>query len=1223
MTTVRDELAGHTRYETALGARLEQQLSQLLNVNAETLAYVAIFVVAIATRFWDLGMRVMSHDESLHTHFSYQLYIGNGYAHTPMMHGPLLFHATALMYLLFGASDFTSRIYPAVVGVVVVMMPLFMRKWLGKLGALAASVMLLISPLILYYSRYIRHDLPAILAALAMAVAIWRYVETRQFKYLIWLALGDVILVASKEVSFIYVAIFGSFVTLLFISRLLEAEWKKRALRTLFIVALAGVLICMLALGAVKIVVGSAQAGAALTGAETITPLNPETGMSGLSTAGGMPMSLPSLILSGLLGVFGVLMVGSVLAGQWGNLRRFPEVDVAMTLGTLILPMLTPFLITFAGFNPMDETTAGIARSLAFTLPVMLVSVVLGLAYFMKPPKPHRVAAPAVLTDGERDGLSSSADPLTGTVEVPPDAVDWITAFFTSRWWALGGLYWLIYIFFFTTMFTNGAGLGTGIIGSLGYWLEQQGVKRGNQPWYYYIMVLVPMYEFLPLILSVAAGFIGLRKWGQSIYRTLSGTDSVSDENEDVLLDGSAVAEPAREPLDLDAPIQFPVLLFLGYWIVTNFIAYSLAGEKMPWLTTHLTTPMILLGGWAVGLLLGRIDWKRLFSSRTWLLLPLVPLLVISLLRMVGPLCTRAPNFLLCNTIIPPRYITSVFQGSTVDALSATGGWLAAVIVTVAVIIALVALVERGGVRLLGQVAALMVVGWLAFLTARSAWLASYINYDDATEFLVYAHSSGAVKQVLNQIQEISLKTTDGYDLKVAYDNQVSWPMTWYLRDYPNAVYYGTDPSRGTIGDAPVILAGPTNWAKVEALLGDRYYKFEYIRMWWPMQDYFGYEQPSAMISMLGTVLSDGQLQRGIWDIFFNRNYNAYADAVAKYRNGNRPNFDLSQWPVSERMRFYVRKDVFAQVWDYGVAASDIAQATDPYAKNALTLAPDETFGGGQLNRPHAIAMNSEGQVVVADSQNHRIAVFSPAGQLISTLGSYGLAPQTGVFNEPWGVAVAPDGTIYVADTWNHRIEAFSPDGQFKFTWGAEGPNDTTNTSAFWGPRAVAVDANGNVYVADTGNKRIMVYNSQGVFLRQIGSGGTLDGQLDEPVGLTIGPNDGLLYVADTWNQRIDVFTTDGQFVRNWPVEAWFAQSNERPYLGVDSSGNVYVTDPDASRVIVFDSTGQYLYSFGDYSTIGTAGAVVADNMGHLYVVDTGNGDVQRYTLPGSTGPGQ
>lgn len=1203
--TVREEgqLTTQERPLTAPLAELEHHLTRLLVVDGEQLAYAAIFVLAVLTRFWDLGARVMSHDESLHTRYSWNLYRGEGFSHTPLMHGPLLFHMTALSYLLFGDNDFTSRIYPAVVGILVVILPYFMRRWLGRAGALAASFFFLISPLVLYYSRYIRHDMPAILGTLVMAIATWRYIEDRKFKYLVWLAVGQIVLFASKEVSFIYIAIFGSFITLYFINRLLSIPWNSSTLRRVFIGGLAVVLLALVGLGIVLTL--HEQAANALPGveageAETVSPADPDAPAD--ARAAARPPSLLILLLGSATITGLVTSTASVIAGQWRNLRRFPELDVAMAMGTLILPALTPFLIHFAGYDPMDTTEAGVARSLAFTLPVLATSVLIGLIYFMKPPEARRVRLIAEPSPEEREELDDAYDPATNTLLLHPDIIDWLGALFTSRWWAIGGPYWLIFIFFFTTMFTNGNGIGTGLIGSLGYWLEQQGVRRGQQPWYYYIMVLVPVYEFLPLILSLVAGAIGLRRW-------LSGPPEAEGEEADI--------EPGSSPQqpDLDVPIRFPVLLFIGYWAAANFVAYSIAGEKMPWLTTHLTTPMILLAGWVVGQLVEHIEWRRLLNSNNWLLLALIPLLTVALLRTGAPLCKLWAANPLCNTIIPPSYQAGVFEGHTVEQLAATGEWMAAAAVALGTAIVAVRYMLVVGAKHTLRLASLLFIGWLTFLTARAAWRAAYINYDYPTEFLVYAHSSGAVKDVMERIEEISFKTTDGRGLRVAYDNRVSWPMSWYLRDYYNAVYFGDQPSRGLIGDAPVILAGPSNWPRVESLLGNRYYQFEYIRMWWPMQDYFGYEGPSKMLSMFRDVLRDPALQRGLWEIWYNREYDAYADAVAPYRNDNRPNFELSQWPVPDRMRVYIRKDVFAQVWNYGVAASEIAEVVDPYAAGVRNLVPSQSYGEGLLNRPHGIALGPDGRLYVADSGNHRIAIFDREGNLIQAFGAYGLAPQSDAFNEPWDVAVGSDGTVYVADTWNHRIAAYDAEGRFRAAWGFEGPSQIGSAQAFWGPRGVTVDSEGRVYVADTGNKRIMVFNRDGQFLRQIGGPGGLQGELDEPVGLDFGP-DGLLYVADTWNQRVQVFSSDGLSVREWLVEAWFGQSNERPYLAVDAQGTVYVTDPDASRVIVFNGMGEYLYSFGDYITIGLAGGILVDDEGHLYLSDTERGAILRYDIP-------
>ena len=125
---------------------LSRPLATVLSLDWEKAVYLAFIVLAIITRFWALGSRVMSHDESLHTQFSYQFYIGDGYSHTPLMHGPFLFHITAVSYWLFGDSDMAARIPVALFGVVLVVLPaLLLRRWLGRVGALFTSFLLLIS----------------------------------------------------------------------------------------------------------------------------------------------------------------------------------------------------------------------------------------------------------------------------------------------------------------------------------------------------------------------------------------------------------------------------------------------------------------------------------------------------------------------------------------------------------------------------------------------------------------------------------------------------------------------------------------------------------------------------------------------------------------------------------------------------------------------------------------------------------------------------------------------------------------------------------------------------------------------------------------------------------------------------------------------------------------------------------------------------------------------
>ena len=169
----------------------------------EHAAYFLLFLVALALRLWGLGDRAMSHDESLHALYSWKLYAGQGYQHDPMMHGPFLFFANALTYYLFGVSDFTARLVPALFGAVLVVLPYFLRKWMGRLGALAAAVILTLSPSFLYYSRYIRNDIYIAVWSVLMVIALFRFMDERKNRYIYLFGIVALLSIATKEVAYI------------------------------------------------------------------------------------------------------------------------------------------------------------------------------------------------------------------------------------------------------------------------------------------------------------------------------------------------------------------------------------------------------------------------------------------------------------------------------------------------------------------------------------------------------------------------------------------------------------------------------------------------------------------------------------------------------------------------------------------------------------------------------------------------------------------------------------------------------------------------------------------------------------------------------------------------------------------------------------------------------------------------------------------------------------
>jgi len=1007
---------------------LDTPLQSLFKLDWEKAIYLVILVVAVVTRFWDLGARGMSHDESLHALYSWKLYAGQGYQHNPMMHGPFLFHINALIYFLFGDNDYTARISTALFGVVLVMLPYFMRRWLGRTGALLISVMLLISPSTLYYARYIRNEALIVVWVLILLIAFFRYLEERADRWLYVGVAAASFMFCVKEVAFIYGGILGSFIVLLFL-----IQWLPRRDRR--------------------------------------------------------PTELPSFDLAVVLGTLCLPLLSplvmSLINIPWGHLFGQPFIDMN------IFTDPQRIVSTWQG-NPVE-----VVRVFLIFFAAVALSVVIGMLW------------------------------------------DW------RRWPLMAGIFYLIFTLLYTTFFTNGAGFVTGTLGSMGYWLAQQEVQRGGQPWFYYA-ILVPLYEFLPLLFSVAG----------IVYYFVRGI-------------------PKREGHSR------AFVPFLMYWVALSIVGYSVAGEKMPWLTVHLALPMIFLAGRFAADVLEEADWGAVWRQGGAVLALFLLLLIAALVSL---------------------FKSKPFQGQELAQLSATMQWLAALVIAAVLVYALLRYGLRLGWRRVLQVAFVTLFVVLSLLTVRFAWMLAYINYDYATEYLVYAHAAPDVKIVMAEIEEISRRTVGDKEIKVAYDDDSTWPLEWYFREYRNRSFYGASPSKEAL-DAPLVIVGDKNESKVKPFLGNRYHHFSYRLIWWPIENY-----KNANIRQIMADLRDPEKMAAFWNMAFYRKYETPTTA----------------WPYVHRFSFYVRKDVASQLWDYGVGpAAPVEVPVDPYARGQREVASILSWGSqgaapGQFTDPRGLAVDSEGRVYVADGNNHRIQVFDSNGQFVTQWGSQGAGP--GQFQEPWGVAVDQDGNVYVADTWNHRLQKFDSEGSFLLQWGTFGNTQGATVgqeNVFYGPRDIAIDAAGNLYVTDTGNKRVVKFSPEAEFLGQWGGFGLQSGQFHEPVGIDIDA-DGNIYVADTWNRRVQKFDSDFVFLTQWPVHGWESESVvNKPYLTVDGDGHVYVTDPEGYRVIAFDAGGTFLATFGGFG-VGDGDfnlplGIDVDESGNVYVADSANNRVMKF----------
>lgn len=193
----------------------------------ELLAWGLLIAAALVVRLVALGDRPFHHDESQDAYFSYLFRTTGDYAYNPLLHGPLRFYLTAAAYALFGDSDVTARLAPALMGALMVPMPYGLRRQLGRGGAFAAAALLAFGPTYLYFSRFAREDIYVASITLALLVVTFRFLERprRHQPALIGALLA--LSFATKETTFITVFVAGTFLLVaLAVQRVRAGAWR-------------------------------------------------------------------------------------------------------------------------------------------------------------------------------------------------------------------------------------------------------------------------------------------------------------------------------------------------------------------------------------------------------------------------------------------------------------------------------------------------------------------------------------------------------------------------------------------------------------------------------------------------------------------------------------------------------------------------------------------------------------------------------------------------------------------------------------------------------------------------------------------------------------------------------------------------------------------------------------------------------------------------------------
>ena len=201
-----------------------------------------------------------------------------------------------------------------------------------------------------------------------------------------------------------------------------------------------------------------------------------------------------------------------------------------------------------------------------------------------------------------------------------------------------------------------------------------------------------------------------------------------------------------------------------------------------------------------------------------------------------------------------------------------------------------------------------------------------------------------------------------------------------------------------------------------------------------------------------------------------------------------------------------------------------------------------------------------------------RVQKFGPGGQFISKFGSHGA--ENGQLNGPEALAIDAQGDVWVADTNNNRVQQFKPSGEFISKFGSAGSEEGQLTR----PRGIAVDSEGNVWVSDSGNNRIQGFSAAGAYLSQFGSTGNDSGEFAEPKGVAV-DGEGRIWVADTGNDRVQG-STGSEPVNHFGGTGSGPGNLSAPSdAAVDSEGNVWVADTNHHRIQVFSSSGGFVPS--------------------------------------------
>lgn len=437
------------------------------------------------------------------------------------------------------------------------------------------------------------------------------------------------------------------------------------------------------------------------------------------------------------------------------------------------------------------------------------------------------------------------------------------------------GIFVAVFILIFSNFGSNPGGVITGAWQSLGYWLAQQDVARGNQPWYYYFMI-GSVYEFLPFSIATVATIYymlrsGIRPWIATAIAVVGmvvlAIDSVSftggivrGEEKDVLTTVGTAAMLLVIAVALALPFTLRISRFnrfLIFWTIATFAAYTEAGEKMPWLLVNVTLPAIVLAAKVLNDIVMSIDWRKAWSNYAALLVPGVPLL----LMMIWKVALNDRNEGVGGFVM--TWVLLLVVGLLILGWSFLGG--------------------RIGYRPAAGVAALVAVSVLFVFSFRAGWVASYHNGDIPREMLVYTQTAPDLHDLAKEIEQTALLTGDRENLKIDIDTRdaYTWPWQWYLRSYKQASFRDHTENATEVGpDRAIAVINANNYTKTGSSIPSGFTEGRrFVHRWWFPEHLYREVTPGDFFGNF----TDREAWREIADYFLYREMSSSIGSIDSY----------------------------------------------------------------------------------------------------------------------------------------------------------------------------------------------------------------------------------------------------------------------------------------------------------------------------------------------------